>query len=304
LLLAADLNYGAATLGNNSSGRTGDGSLGLARPNWDFQQLPGIEVSASLIPPLVPGSDVVLTGEQGTESAIRSYRPRVVHFATHGFFLPDRSLLVADPTSIVSFLEGDQFLGLGGITEVNPNPLDPDLLGSGLGAMVRSGLALSGANQREVRDTGDDGILTALEVTGMDLRATELVVLSACQTAEGEVKNGEGVFGLRRAFALAGAQNVLMSQWPVSDKLTLDQMEWFYEFAFPQSQPAGDTAVLTPVNANVDLAISLRQSQLNSIELLRGLFYDPNSGVAVAPVLLWAPFIIQVSGGSERPPGP
>jgi hypothetical protein len=252
-----------------------------------------------LIPPLVPGGETVLTGDEGTESAISHYRPRVIHFATHGFFLPDQSLLVADPTGIVSFLEGDQFRGLGGVTEVNPNPPDPDFLGSGLGAMVRSGLALSGANRRESTDTGDDGILTALEVTGMDLRATELVVLSACQTAEGEVKNGEGVFGLRRAFALAGAQNVLMSQWPVSDKFTVMQMEWFYESAFPQSQPTGDTSALTPRNDNGDLADSLRQSQLKSIKFLRGQFDDPRTGEPVAPVILWAPFIIQVSGGSE-----
>ncbi len=93
--------------------------------------------------------------------------------------------------------------------------------------MLRSGLALAGANAR--RSGEDDGILTALEAAGLDLWGTKLVVLSACDTGVGEVKNGEGVYGLRRALVLAGAETQGMSLWPVSDEGTRDLMIGYYQ---------------------------------------------------------------------------
>jgi len=91
--------------------------------------------------------------------------------------------------------------------------------------LLRSGLALAGAN---LRQQGDDGILTALEASGLNLWGTKLVTLSACDTGLGEVKTGEGVYGLRRALIEAGAESVVMSLWPVSDYVTREMMTSYY----------------------------------------------------------------------------
>jgi CHAT domain-containing protein len=92
--------------------------------------------------------------------------------------------------------------------------------------LLRSGLALAGANL--TRDPNGDGILTALEAAGLNLWGTKLVTLSACDTGVGEVRNGEGVYGLRRAFVLAGAETLVMSLWPVSDYMTREMMTAYY----------------------------------------------------------------------------
>lgn len=135
-----------------------------------------------------------------------------------------RRLEILDP-----FLVGEQ------ADEESPLP-DPFLRIAGdlprrshINPMVRSGLALAGANYASTVQAGDDGLLTALEISGMNLHGTDLVVLSACETAAGDVRVGEGVYGLRRAFALAGAKNLVMSLWPVGDYTTLKQMETFYK---------------------------------------------------------------------------
>ncbi|MBQ4475922.1 MAG: CHAT domain-containing protein [Bacteroidales bacterium] len=138
---------------------------------------------------------------EGTQANEESFKAlsgseiAVLHIATHGFFLPTDQKL-----------SGDQ-------------------------SLVQSGLLLSGANytwQNHPLPEGiEDGILTAKEISFMDLRKTDLVVLSACQTALGEI-TGEGVFGLQRGFKKAGARTIIMSLWPVDDNATLLMMTEFY----------------------------------------------------------------------------
>lgn len=115
--------------------------------------------------------------------------------------------------------------------------------------MQRSGLAFAGAQltldawkRGEIPDTENDGILMAQEVGMMDLKDTWLVVLSACDTGIGQAQAGEGVLGLRRGFVQAGAQNLLMTLWPVSDKYTVDLMKAFYEQAMKTKDAPGALA--------------------------------------------------------------
>lgn len=93
--------------------------------------------------------------------------------------------------------------------------------------LLRSGLVFAGANT-PAGDGADDGYLTAAEVTGMNLAGTELVTLSACDTAQGDVQRGEGVYGLQRALTVAGARSTLLSLWKVDDEFTAVFMEQFY----------------------------------------------------------------------------
>ena len=98
--------------------------------------------------------------------------------------------------------------------------------------LLRSGLLFAGAKNTlngNGPKSGDNGLLTAYEASFMDLIGTELVVLSACETARGEIKNGEGVYGLQRAIQQAGAENIVMSMWKVDDKVTEEFMTNFYK---------------------------------------------------------------------------
>lgn len=108
--------------------------------------------------------------------------------------------------------------------------------------LLLSGLAFTGANRRaSAKPDETDGILTAEEIAGMDLQGMDLAVLSACDTGIGEIRVGEGVFGLRRAFQIAGAKTVIMSLWPVEDETTRQWMSTFYREHFLQGQNAGES---------------------------------------------------------------
>jgi CHAT domain-containing protein len=126
---------------------------------------------------------------------------KVIHLATHGFFMPDLKL-----TELESQV---------GVNEYDRNPL------------FRSGLLFAGASNIH-EGVENDGVHTAYEAMNLYLDDTELVVLSACETALGDVKNGEGVYGLQRALMVAGAQNLIMSLWKVNDEATMKLMQLFY----------------------------------------------------------------------------
>jgi CHAT domain-containing protein len=156
------------------------------------------------------------TGIDGNEEALKALSNQntsILHIATHGFFYPDENKKPDDFNRMISL--GEQKF------KYVPNPL------------LRSGLVLAGGNhvwKGEVPIPGmEDGILTAQGISEMNLLDTELVVLSACETGLGDIKGSEGVFGLQRAFKLAGVKTIIMSLWKVPDAETSELMQSFYQ---------------------------------------------------------------------------
>jgi CHAT domain-containing protein/tetratricopeptide (TPR) repeat protein len=154
-----------------------------------------------------------LSGDGATSAAVRKAlaRVRYAHLATHGYFAPETVKSAAAETSA--------------------DLLREDRAPTGWHPLLLSGLAFAGAN-REPRSGEEDGILTALEVSEMDLTGLELAVLSACETGLGKVAGGEGVLGMQRAFQAAGARSVVASLWKVNDRATQQLMSDFYSIAW------------------------------------------------------------------------
>lgn len=263
LYLAADPQFDLTTKLASQAEPQSRGTVRSANFEMRFSPLPGTAQEARQIPGYLSGKKAILTGAQATEESVLSARrPRVMHLATHGFFLADQV-----PGAVGT--RGAE--ALGGSPAADQAPALPKGYENPL---VRSGLAFAGANYAAKAQGERDGLLTALEVSGMDLHGTDLVTLSACETGKGEVRSGEGVFGLRRAFALAGASHLMMSLWPVSDAVTARQMQVFYESYGRRSTPAA----------------ALRLAQLATIAELR-------SKKGTAEPALWAPFIVQGARG-------
>lgn len=157
-----------------------------------------------------------ISGIAGTEEAFRSLENKpvnIIHLATHGFYWTEEE---AEKRSVATFMSKSAY---------EDKKYEDQ-------ALIRSGLLFSGANVSlsgtELPDDVEDGVLTALELSEMNLGEVDLVVLSACQTALGEI-SGEGVFGLQRGFKLAGANSLLMSLWKVDDEATKILMVEFYK---------------------------------------------------------------------------
>lgn len=181
-----------------------------------FARLAGTRQEGEQVASLLGVSPVL--GAQALEARVKACRsPRLLHIATHGFFLPDRP--------------GRQERTWPG-RECRSHRLTSLFLRRVENPLLRCGLALAGANTWNrglpLPVDAEDGLLTAEDVASLDLLDTELVVLSACETGLGEVHLGEGVFGLRRAFVLAGACTLVMSLWKVPDQQTQELMTAFY----------------------------------------------------------------------------
>ncbi len=220
-----------------------------------FGPLPGTAGEARRLKSILPQA-VLLTREQATEAAVKQVGgPSILHIATHGFFLDDLMLGRGAGREMA--------LGAPGAATKPAAPAEENA--QSVNPLLRSGLALAGANRRQ--SGADDGILTALEVAGLDLQGTKLVTLSACDTGVGEVRAGEGVYGLRRALALAGSEAQVMSLWPVSDLATRDLMIEYYRAL---QQGRGRTEALRQVQIRMLKGISSNATDTDRLLVAKG----------------------------------
>ncbi|MDE5115791.1 MAG: CHAT domain-containing protein, partial [Trichodesmium sp. St2_bin2_1] len=228
----------ALLLGDPKYDETGKAAIKLQR---------GFEDTSELVFPRLKGSgeEVKAIGEflgvepllraEATEAAVKQVKnPFILHIATHSLFRTD-----GDPEKYPT---------------INKDSL------------LRSSLVLAGVKEEKI--DGDNGLLTASEAAGLNLLGTELVVLSACDTGLGGISPGEGVYGLRRAFAIAGAQSQIISLWKVDDQGTKDLMVKYYQRL---------------LGGNIGRTEALRQTQL---EMLRG-----QAGEKYTHPYFWASFI-------------
>ena len=186
--------------------------------SWTFLKWTAKEVNAiSSIMKTSSMAPDLLTGSLATEESIKKLgtqnpSPNVLHIATHGFFFPDPKVM--NPTNGAIETIESKF-------KISEQP------------MIRSGIVMAGGNYawktgKPYKDGMDDGILTAREISQLNLSQTELVVLSACETGLGDIRGNEGVYGLQRAFKIAGVKYLIMSLWQVPDRETMEFMTTFY----------------------------------------------------------------------------
>lgn len=194
---------------------------------WPY--LEGTKIESEKVVSILRSSNLntdYINGKNATEAEFKIKAPlsNVVHVATHGFFFPDPdaySYIEKQDSSIKetrAYRGGEKAVGIYNFV-INKNPL------------MRSGLVFAGANEVWVREEGqekEDGVVTAQEVANLDLRNTNLVVLSACETGLGDIKGTEGVYGLQRSLKMAGVKYVIMSLWQVPDAETVEFMHKFY----------------------------------------------------------------------------
>lgn len=186
---------------------------------WNY--LPGTEREVNVLETIMQRAGFKTSLKKGSDATEESFKqiganntasPRIVHIATHGYFFPDPKETAG---SQLTFNEKKI------VFQISDHP------------MLRSGLILSGGNKgwegNRTLEEKEDGVLTAYEISQMNLANTELVVLSACETGLGTIQGNEGVYGLQRAFKIAGAKYLIMSLWQVPDKQTSLLMTTFYK---------------------------------------------------------------------------
>lgn len=219
--------------------------------DFRFSALPGTQQEVEAIRDVLgTESSEFFLGKEALEDVLSSrVAPRILHLATHGFYLSDQDLPAThDLDATPMNREG----GRGATRSILfENPL------------VRSGIALAGANS-SVESSGaraSDGLVTAEKILNLNLVGTELVVLSACESGLGDVKSGEGVFGLRRAFSQAGAKGLVMSMWSVPDEETKELMTHFYT---------------NLQSGSVDRAQALRQAMLSEMSTVKKRYGHDN----------------------------
>lgn len=192
-----------------------------------LQYLPATKTEVESIQTLARENNFIVTTLKGADATEESFKalnakfsPSVLHIATHGFYFPDPlktdSIQRKFGTTAKAFRESS-------------NP------------MFRTGLLFAGANniwQGKSTNSNEDGVVTAYDVSNMYLPNTKLVVLSACETALGDIQGSEGVFGLQRAFKMAGVQNLIMSLWKVPDRESAEFMQFFYANIFQKKSIA------------------------------------------------------------------
>jgi tetratricopeptide (TPR) repeat protein len=268
LLVVGDVDYdraGAIARADRADER--GAPLGVRR-DWD--RLPATFAEAAAVSKsfkgLFEGGTIADLGKgNATKAKVREAlgKVRYAHLATHGFFAHENI------KSAVGGKKADDFFGREGVTGWHP--------------LLLSGLVLSGAN-KEPKDGEEDGILTALEVSEMELPKLELVVLSACETGLGSSAGGEGLLGLQRAFQVAGARTVVASLWEVPDQATQALMSEFYWVAWDPG-------------SIVSRAEALRRAQLSILKegKRRGLGEKDEKlpkGETRLPPLYWAAFVL------------
>ena len=187
--------------------------------SWNY--LLGTEREVNAIEKIMQANAVQTKLKKGNEATEESFKnigansnlsPRILHIATHGYFFADSKNNIQQ-SAISSQSES--------VFKISDHP------------MLRSGLIMAGGNAawqgKQTLEGREDGILTAYEISQMNLSNTELVVLSACETGLGDIQGNEGVYGLQRAFKIAGAKYLIMSLWQVPDKQTSLLMTTFYK---------------------------------------------------------------------------
>jgi CHAT domain-containing protein len=202
-----------------------------------FEFLPGTRTEAEGLRARLGADSTLVLGADATEARVRDAARgrRILHIATHGFSRDDLLRGLYDRKGNEEWMSADAERQLA----VGHDP------------MLLSGLALAGANPR-AGGGDDDGILTALEASYLNLEGVDLVTLSACETALGTAEAGEGVRGLVQAFQMAGAKNVVASLWDVDDEATRLLMDGFYERLLRKENP------LSPADALREASLALR----------------------------------------------